>query len=390
MKSNKIIQLFIFLLTIFITSCNTDENECEPQLWYLDSDGDSFGNPNNSQLLCIQPNGFVSDNTDCDDDNPNVNTAAIEIPCNGIDDNCNGEIDENTCEIGEICENGICVTATNYYADLDGDGFGDPNNSVVSGTMPDGYLTDNSDCNDNDSNINPNTLENPTNGIDDDCDGYIDEALQEIVHFEENFNDCGNWVEYIQLNNDDSTPNPNSNGSYAFFTCNSSLYSERLSQQYSNGSWDTVTSTISTSLDDYLPMDLTNYNIEIEFAKFSSSIFSGGGESESVHFYFSYNGDNGSVSISSPIFPYYTSPVNFPNGGLLNVKVNLLNQTYEVSYEGDNASPGGDLVSISPPSSNNTDSNIIQFSNSISSAGMNVYSFFESFEINSIKIYSLE
>ena len=60
-------------------------------LLYVDSDGDGFGVPGNAILTCLDvaPNGYTFDNTDCDDTRPEVNPNAQEIPCNGIDENCN-------------------------------------------------------------------------------------------------------------------------------------------------------------------------------------------------------------------------------------------------------------------------------------------------------------
>lgn len=51
-----------------------------------------------------------------------------------------------------------CVSPVTYYADTDGDGFGDPNSSVSACSQPTGYVTDNTDCNDKNSSINPNTI----------------------------------------------------------------------------------------------------------------------------------------------------------------------------------------------------------------------------------------
>ncbi len=64
-------------------------------LFFADNDGDTFGNSNASALACSLPLGYVSDSTDCDDNNAGINPGANEI-INSIDDNCNGLTDETT------------------------------------------------------------------------------------------------------------------------------------------------------------------------------------------------------------------------------------------------------------------------------------------------------
>ncbi|MEY4875390.1 MAG: hypothetical protein RL708_539 [Bacteroidota bacterium] len=64
-----------------------------PTKWYLDFDGDGYGNAAISQLTCSQSAGYVSNNLDCNDANSAINPGATEI-CDGIDNNCNGQIDE--------------------------------------------------------------------------------------------------------------------------------------------------------------------------------------------------------------------------------------------------------------------------------------------------------
>ena len=63
--------------------------------YYRDKDGDGFGDKYLTVMAISQPPGYVSNNSDCNDDNASVNPAAVEV-FNGIDDNCDGVIDENT------------------------------------------------------------------------------------------------------------------------------------------------------------------------------------------------------------------------------------------------------------------------------------------------------
>jgi hypothetical protein len=62
--------------------------------YYADADGDGHGNPAVSVTDCMQPIGYVNNGTDCNDAVAAVNPDHVEVLYNGIDDNCDGQLDE--------------------------------------------------------------------------------------------------------------------------------------------------------------------------------------------------------------------------------------------------------------------------------------------------------
>ena len=96
--------------------------------------------------------------------------------CNGIDDNCDGYIDEG-------------LLFTEYYMDLDEDGFGNVDNfTLTCDGIPLGYISDSQDCNDNNELINPLAVE-ICNILDDNCNGLTDEDLIVNTFFADADND---------------------------------------------------------------------------------------------------------------------------------------------------------------------------------------------------------
>lgn len=191
--------------------------------WYVDTDGDTFGDANNSTTSGTQPAGYVADDTDCDDTDGTIYPGAPELcdgqindcgtatlPTDEVDDDGDGYVD---CTIdaggwdgvgsvvgGDDCDDNdsnnypgnteVCDGQDNdcdgmidegvlntYYRDFDGDTYGDNATTTQACSAPTGYVSDNSDCDDTDSAINPGATE-ICDGVDNDCDGMTDENCQ--------------------------------------------------------------------------------------------------------------------------------------------------------------------------------------------------------------------
>jgi hypothetical protein len=167
--------------------CDTLVDDADPDVadrsnWYADMDGDGFGDPASSVSACGAPAGHLADATDCDDADPAVNPVGVEL-CNSVDDDCDTLVDDADPDVAD---------PLTWYADLDGDGFGDPVGSVSACEAPASHLADGSDCNDADAAVNPVAAE-LCNGTDEDCDGLIDDADPGIA-------DAATW--YADLDDD--------------------------------------------------------------------------------------------------------------------------------------------------------------------------------------------
>ena len=139
----------------------TDEADAvDATTWWLDADGDSYGGASLSLTQCSQPSGYVASSSDCDDLAAAVNPGATEV-CNDTDDDCDGSTDEG-------------LSTSTWYADSDGDGYGDASTTTADCGQPSGYVADATDCDDGAAAINPAASE-VCDSLDNDCDGDIDD-----------------------------------------------------------------------------------------------------------------------------------------------------------------------------------------------------------------------
>lgn len=80
-------------------NCNGEIDEGATTTFYVDADGDGFGDESNTTEGCEVPSGTTLDASDCDDTDADVSPGADEICSNDIDDNCDGRIDEVSGEV---------------------------------------------------------------------------------------------------------------------------------------------------------------------------------------------------------------------------------------------------------------------------------------------------
>ena len=142
---------------------DTDPSIVGPTAWYADYDQDGYGDPAESVQACAGSETFVADNTDCDPFDSEIYPGAAELCFDLLDNDCDTEIDEASA-----------TNALTWYADVDGDGYGDPNATALSCDQPVGYVEISTDCDDSSVDVNPGALE-ICDSQDNDCDGVMDE-----------------------------------------------------------------------------------------------------------------------------------------------------------------------------------------------------------------------
>ncbi|WP_141588363.1 putative metal-binding motif-containing protein [Myxococcus sp. AB056] len=138
-----------------------------PTVAYADADGDGFAAVDApSRVFCgAVPAGYSTTLGDCDDARAEAYPGAPEL-CNGLDDNCDGQI-----------ETGVVNKV--WYLDKDRDGFGLNGPGTEACDPPSElHVEVTGDCNDARADIHPNAVE-ACNGVDDNCDGRADELFTE-------------------------------------------------------------------------------------------------------------------------------------------------------------------------------------------------------------------
>ena len=130
---------------------------------FADDDLDGYGDPATPTGDCA--GAATADSTDCDDADAAVSPAALEV-CDGLDNNCDGAIDDPAHVVDPLP----------FYADRDGDGYGDDSDLFLACAAGGNAALAPGDCDDADPAIHPGA-EEICDDVDQDCDGSAVDAL---------------------------------------------------------------------------------------------------------------------------------------------------------------------------------------------------------------------
>ena len=143
-------------------NCDGLEDKANPILtdgtvYSKDADGDGYGDDAATMVSCSDVSGYVATGGDCDDSEASAYPSAVEC-CDAIDNDCNGSVDDD-------------VAYVDWYADTDGDGYGDDGDVTNDCIRPSGYVLLSGDCDESAPATNPAANEVCDDGMDNDCDG---------------------------------------------------------------------------------------------------------------------------------------------------------------------------------------------------------------------------
>jgi large repetitive protein len=155
-----------------------DEDPAEAPAWYMDTDGDGFGDPVTAIEACDAPTGRIPEGGDCDDSDDTIHPGAEEV-CNHADDDCDGGVDVDATDMHILFE------------DEDDDGYG-TSVWIQSCELEDGYAFETGDCDDDDDDIHPYAPED-CDAFDQDCDGVIDNGADDCPCTQRNYGANSYW-----------------------------------------------------------------------------------------------------------------------------------------------------------------------------------------------------